>query len=682
MSDTPEPESPDPEGDSFEQAVLINLLQPPSRPLPHSPRPPTGGWVLGILVGTLIGFWAFPAVRNTLVSQLQFALIVDNLPWMKVLDSRQQQREVQRLDLSASRLPADYLIQVGRATALADVWQHNAHSPQIQAPTPDPNDDRTLFRLGKLAHDFPLNPGAYAHLARYMMGQRVKIQRVEIQSDIGTRSTTIRAQDFRMIEWALKLGELCDKGNALWQTLLAVACFAYGKDAQALQALERASRMDHWDAFIYEEVLGQWRLYSETYGDNGAAQQLTPLSLIAFPHLQEIRSMGRMAFWHAQRALQKGDTERAIRIRRWVARLGSTMRESSQWAYEAIFGTDLFFLATTDTDAPGKTSTIQNIAQWEEQGKDFKNLLLRLRKRTEWSYYRSQAETACQLRDRIETARMDTSSPGMPPGIPLRELFGNWMAGVCLLQQGLALGLVSVGASWWRTHFRKGEGVPRRFLRVFSLLFPLVFVIWMSLLFWGAQPTGQVGALWLLSLLVLFAKLLQVLYIRRQRRAIILFSWQWEGVEAIWRHGTFWRSLLTIVIPFGVVIFFARPMLSYQHPVVVILTSLTNINTSTQEVHASQSLILALLSYGLPLAVLALGGIWAFWRKESPFAGMLLAISHLTIPLLACLFLGYLVLLNDTLRLDAESTRGIHEAAQHDLHWILTHSGASEADED
>ncbi len=682
MPETPEPESPDSEGDSFEQSVLINLLQPPSHPLPQSPHAPTGGWMLGILIGILIGFGAFPAVRNTLLSQLQFALIVDNIPWMRALDSRQQLREIQRLDTAATRLPEDYLIQVGRAIALADVGMHTSRKATEQPLTPDPNDDRTLFRLGKMARDFPINPGAYAHLARYMMGRRVSIQRFEIQPSIGSRSDTIRAQDFRMIEWALKSGEVCDKENALWQTLLAVACFAYGKDEQALQALEKASRMNHWDAYIYEEVLGQWRLYSEAYGDNGAAQQVAPLSLIAFPHLQEIRQMGRMAFWYAHRATSNGDAGRGIRIRRWLARLGITMRETSQWAYEALYGTDLFFMATTDTDAPGKTSSIRSIAHWEEQSKGFRDLLFRMKRRSDWSFYRTHAENACQLRDRIELAREDTSYPGMPPGVPLKELFGNWMAGVCLLQQGLAMGLVSLCAWWWRTHFRKGEGVPKRYLRVFSLAFPPVFAVWTTLLFWGAQPTAQTGALWLLSLLILLGILLQTLYRRRQKRSIMLFSWQWEGVTAIWNRGTFWQSLLVAMLLLGVMLFLARPMLSYRHPVVVILTSVASVVEYARGVSVTQSLVLAMLSYGLPLALLAFGGIWAFWRRESPFAGMLIAISRLTIPIIACLFLGYLVLLNDTLRLDAESTRGIHEAAQHDLHWILTHSGESDQEED
>ena len=128
-------------------------------------------------------------------------------------------------------------------------------------------------------------------------------------------------------------------------------------------------------------------------------------------------------------------------------RSGTTLRESSEWAYEAIYGTDLFFLATTDNDALGKTTTIQSVRQWEEQSKGFRDLLQSLKRRSDWIYYRAQADNACQLRDRIENARKDTPSPGMPPGIPLRELFGNWMAGVCLLQQGLGLGLVALCAA-------------------------------------------------------------------------------------------------------------------------------------------------------------------------------------------------------------------------------------------
>jgi hypothetical protein len=612
----------------------------------------------------------FPAARNTLVSQIQFALIVDNLPWVRAFDTRRNTSEIQRLDATSALHSDEYLLQVGRATALADALERPPRKPADSAPPPNPDDDKTLYRLGKLAKEFPLNAGSYAHLARYMMVERIRVRRKELDTSLGNRSDLIRAQDFRMMEWAVRAGEVCDPNNAFWATLLATACFAYGKDVEGLNALERATKKQKWDAYIYEEVLGQWRLYSEAYGDNGAAQKVAPLSLIAFPHLQEIRQMGHLVRWYANQALQAGDKERAIRLRRTLARLGMLMRETAQWTYEALYGTDLFFTATTDKSTSAITATIRTLGQWEAQSQEFKNTLFAANKRGEWIYYRASAENACQLRNSVEVAREDMTS-GLPPGIPLKELFGNWMAGVCLLQQGLSLGIFGLVAWLWYTRYKQGGGIPSRIEKLANTTTLALFLIMTSILFWGTEPTAQKGALWVLSLLLFTSRILQILYLRQVRRSVLLFSWQWDALVERWKAGTQARFLVTILLPMGIVLFLARPMLSHFHPVAVILSDAMDY---ARGITAFQALFLTVLSYGIPLGVVLLGGVWSLWRRESPQAGMLFALTRLTVPILACLFLGYLVLLNDTLRLDAEATRGINEAAQNDLHWILTHS--------
>src|SRR5687767_784670 len=79
------------------------------------------GWLVGILCGVLIGLWAFPPVRYTLGAQLQFALIQDSFPYLRALDTFCSVREVLRLNSVAASAPDDYLLQVGRATAMADI---------------------------------------------------------------------------------------------------------------------------------------------------------------------------------------------------------------------------------------------------------------------------------------------------------------------------------------------------------------------------------------------------------------------------------------------------------------------------------------------------------------------------------------------------------------------------------
>ena len=80
----------------------------------------------------------------------------------------------------------------------------------------------------------------------------------------------------RLIEWALNSGESRDTDNAFWPAMLSATYFAAHRDEEAISALTRAAHKPRWDAYLYEEVLGQWRLYSATYGDHGATQKIGP----------------------------------------------------------------------------------------------------------------------------------------------------------------------------------------------------------------------------------------------------------------------------------------------------------------------------------------------------------------------------------------------------------------------
>jgi len=79
------------------------------------------GWLIGIVLGVSIGLIALPTVRFTLFGQLQFALSEESRPFMGVADVHETEREVSRLDATAGAAPDDYLLQVGRATALATI---------------------------------------------------------------------------------------------------------------------------------------------------------------------------------------------------------------------------------------------------------------------------------------------------------------------------------------------------------------------------------------------------------------------------------------------------------------------------------------------------------------------------------------------------------------------------------
>ncbi len=666
MSEAPS-EPPSPDFDDFAQAVLANLKEPPTPP----PSPTGVGWVFGGIVGVLLALWLFPAPRNTLASQFQFALIADNLPWLRALDSRRQEREVSRLDAISARLPDDYLLQVGRATILADVSLRRSQNPNTASkPLPAQEDDRTLLRLGILAKKFPLNAGAYAHLTRYMMGERVRIKRQEIENRPESRTEHCSPTDFQMMEWAIRNGEICDPDNAFWSAMLAVAQFASGKDDAALAALEKASRKTKWDAYLYEEVLGQWRLYSAAYGDNGAAQKIAPLSLLAFPHLQELRQMANLVCWRSDMEAQHGNVEKALKLRRQLAWLGILLRDMAQWAYEALYGTDMLFIATTDRLPTNKTNLIQEIEQWEAQSKGYRNLLQKAHRQSDSAYFYNEALTSCQLRQRVEEAR--TYGTGLQPGIPLRPLFGSWMLGICLIQQTLALlTLALIGWRWRIWLFSARHPLPH-FIQTMGFVIPVLFIAGATLSLSYTEPTAQLGLFGALGALFLAMVVFQRIWRKGEGREGWDFAEQWVRAEIRWKPGTTVRMTLLLMLPIGAVLYLSQETLSDLHPVAVILSSVMEYSRSITPLFA---LYLTLLFYGIPLLLALFAGLWGLWRKQSPIATLLIALQRLTLPLASVLLFAYLLLMNQTLSLDATATRAINEAAEHDLHWILTHSG-------
>jgi hypothetical protein len=622
----------------------------------------------------LVALWAFPAVRYTLQAQFQFALMGDNLAWMRALDSRRSEREIPRLDAAAARFSGDYLMQIGRATALADVSIRA--QPHSARAAPSPQDDRTLVRLGIVARNFPYAPGAYAHFTRYMMAERVRIERVELRGSQATpehqrlaRSIPARLRDVELMEWALRSGEKRDPDNGYWPAMLAVTYFAALRDEEALQALSRSARTSRWDSYLYEEVLGQWRLYSAAYGDNGAAQKIAPLSLIAFPHLRELRHTAEMARWYADRAAAAGRPNEAIRIRRNLVWLGALIREKTLWVYEALYGTDLTMIATTDSGISSASGRIRNRAQWERQAKNYLVFLQAQQFKNEASWLRKEVEAACEIREKVDIARFDASYPGIPPGIPLMPLFGNWMMGISLLQQMLMLSLTTGAVLVLRHRPRWFPALPSLAQWLVSgLLVGAMCVAAVRL--WFGIPTAHSALAFVLSGTGTLLLVMQRLATRRGTPSEAA-----PPIETLWHSETTIRILLVLLVPGLIALILLRPALSTLHPVAAMLAHLM---AGERPASVETALGTALLVCGLPVGALLLSSLWGLLRRVAPAQSVPHGLLRLTLPALLCLSVAYLALLERTLRLDAAASRAINEAARHDLHWVLTHSSSIE----
>jgi len=112
-------------------------------------------------------------------------------------------------------------------------------------------------------------------------------------------------------------------------------------------------------------------------------------------------------------------------------------------------------------------------------------------------------------------------------------------------------------------------------------------------------------------------------------------------------------------------------LLSGLHPIAVLLTTMMGVLPTATLRDVLQS---ALLASALPLAFVLAAGCWALHGRVSPLQAVLVGLRHIALPAIACLIVAYLLLLDRTLRLDAQASRAINEAAQNDLQWVLTHS--------
>lgn len=732
------------------------------------------GWLVGLILGAICGLWMLPPVRYTLGSQLRFGLAQDSLPWLRTFESQRNLSETARLDAAAALLPDDYLLQVGRATALVAPTPSQdlaSHDEDTSDPSDNGVPDHTLIRLTTVARDFPLAPGAQAHLARSMMADRIRIQRPEV-APTSPRLIPPRYTDVKLMTWALRNGERADPDNAFWPAMLAVTYFAAGRDQQGVDALALCALKSRWDSYLYEEVLGQWRLYSLAYGDHGAAQKIGPLTLLAFPHLRELRRMAETARGQADRAAERGEVARAIQIRRSIRLLGHVLRDNATWAYEALYGTDLLLIAACDSDAGLQQSGIRTVQDWEQQAQGYLTFLRKNGRRAEITVLYAEVEESCRLRAQVDVARADASYPGIPPGIPLIALFSDWMAGVSLLQQAVLLSLCALAARFWprrRTHAGRG-------LRLLAWSLGSVFIVGIATLLGTALPSSRLAVLLYASMCALFVfacgRIQASGWSKQTRRtamptpkvydneagndetggdeadsneissdrvgdnqvgdnqvgdddafdkkafdnAVLAVVTTGESIKpalhdmsagpaphevysciacmpddrvspadkisfaetrlaAHWRRGTTLRFTLVLAVGTGLLLYSLRGLFSGLHPVALLLSSMMGIAPPATAIHALQ---VGLLACALPLLLILLLCVWALRRGFPVVSAIVYGLRRMFLPALAGLALAYLLLLNQTLRLDAEATHAINEAARDDLHWVLTHSEDAE----
>ena len=303
----------------------------------------------------------------------------------------------------------------------------------------------------------------------------------------------------------------------------------------------------------------------------------------------------------------------------------------------------------------------------------------------EISWLRQEVEGSCELRQKVEMARYDASYPGIPPGIPLMPLFGNWMIGICFLQQMLALGVAWLVVMLLRRQMRRASRPVPVLWRVFGLLLVAAVSIGSGVLLFTGIPTTRLATVFLIGLLVLVIAATNGIGKRRSEKAILsegeknTFAAQEKRVSDRWRLATTGRMLGLTLLPGFVLLYHLRPQLSFLHPVATLLVSIMG---GTQAPTAKDALALAVMNCGLPIAFALLVCFWSLYRRVLPLAGVLVGMARFALPAAACLSVSYLILLDRTLQLDAAASHAISEVAHNDLQWVLTHSSPPPPEEE
>ncbi len=144
-----------------------------------------------------------------------------------------------------------------------------------------------------------------------------------------------------------------------------------------------------------------------------------------------------------------------------------------------------------------------------------------------------------------------------------------------------------------------------------------------------------------------------------------------ESAESCWNSATtVWLGAI-VLVPGLIALTMLRPVVSSLHPVAVLLTSLIG---AMRPMTPGLVLGTALLAGTLPVALTLAASVWGLLRNIRPLPAALLALHRASLPLVAGLAVSYILLLTYTLRVDAEVSRDINEAARNDLQWVLTHS--------
>jgi hypothetical protein len=291
--------------------------------------------LIGLTTGVLLALLIWPATVWLVRSHVRLAVPTAGrvAPWGLLTNVDSEILRAKTYQEIAARHPEDFELQLADAVTQDNGWRLGSFLK--------------VHRLRELANRYPGRPTVHAAILRFSTMAEIRIRRPEDGWPTGNEAKALPPKpDFPQSTPALLSaydrhaaeGERLDPDNAYFPFMRAVGYFAGDRDAEALSALERASRKSQWSEYYDDEVHARWKMAEKAYGKTGSLSRMAIAYGIVFPHYLALRTASRVAIAKAGEAEKAGRVEEGLEIRESVARCGRLMRIHSSSAIGSLIG--------------------------------------------------------------------------------------------------------------------------------------------------------------------------------------------------------------------------------------------------------------------------------------------------------------------------------------------------------
>lgn len=337
----------------------------------------------------------------------------------------------------------DYTIQIAGALL------RGAVTPVNSGVSPQEHYAGFQLRYGNaltaISQRFPHQPGAYAHLLRFMAMGTVRVSReaeaTKFQRFSGAARPMLDRQSGCTESWdaydaAAAQGEQIDPDNAYFPLMRAVGLFDARRDREALAAVLRAGQKARFEDYSHEEPEAIQTLYIQAYGIDSALLRDFAYASVLLPHYAAIRAVARLVASKAAQEEQAGRLKEGLALRHALMQSGIRMRENGALIC-ALVGIACYSIAM---QAPGGVIPPPPPANADDQTKR----ALQLQRYQDYLHrHQESAEAAWVARENAinEEVRelISRFDQGDTLEKPFVELPGYWIADLLLLANTLGL---------------------------------------------------------------------------------------------------------------------------------------------------------------------------------------------------------------------------------------------------